>query len=289
MTNGNIGTADEPGRLIIGALDDKKPLLPDSARGLLDASYLDLKAPEILERINGACYPPIPDLQCEKIVLDGKVLWVITIPPTPYVHETTRELKVGEKKAYTARTAFIRRGEGTQPATEAERRSLAIDKVPQVALTDARSRLALEEFALPVAEREQVKAIFARPKRYGEAQEILRLRQMLWIVGPSGVWKRRLALNLALDQEAKEIYRVPSFVSWQQLNDTGVTDAVIVLPDALGTVRLEKSHAANEFGYLTEVVGRRTSSLRRRRRMSSMRPPKRTISLRCYPGARRFA
>jgi len=140
LTNGNVGTANQSGLLVIGADDD---LLPDGTRELYDTSYLNLTEQQILDKVNGACNPPVPNIQCEKVPLDGKNIFVITIFPSPYVHETTRDLEIikghfdrnnslvsldNVSKHYTAHTLFIRRGDNIFPASDIERRTLKTDK-----------------------------------------------------------------------------------------------------------------------------------------------------------------
>lgn len=141
LANGNSGTANQAGFLIVGADDE---LLPDGTRRLYDTSYLAITEQQLLRRINGACSPALPDIHCERIVLSGKNILVIEIPPSPHVHETTRKLETtkGEfdgsgtlrffktDKVYTARTVFIRHGEGIEIASDAERRVLALEKSP---------------------------------------------------------------------------------------------------------------------------------------------------------------
>lgn len=92
LANGNVGTADQPGYLVIGAGDDKL-IRPPEGRPLFDRRSLHMSSADLLQLINAACYPPLPDIQCESIELDDKVLVVITIPPTPYVHETNQQLR----------------------------------------------------------------------------------------------------------------------------------------------------------------------------------------------------
>jgi len=139
LTNGNVGTADQSGKLIIGVGDQ---LLPDGTRHLYDTSDLHLTAQQILARVNSACDPPIPDIRCEQVMLKRKNIWVIEIPPSPHIHETSRALIIRKGKfdeagqlrsvepgrTYTARTAFIRRGENIFPATREERRKLEEEK-----------------------------------------------------------------------------------------------------------------------------------------------------------------
>lgn len=139
LTNGNFGTAKEYAFLIIG-VDDQ--LMSDGSRKLYDASYLEVTGQQILSKVNAACYPPLPQLNCEFVQLDGYKICVISIPPSPFVHETTKQLEttkgefdsngklrhVKPGKTYTIHTAFVRRGEDIFPATNVERRKLEEEK-----------------------------------------------------------------------------------------------------------------------------------------------------------------
>jgi hypothetical protein len=125
--------------LVIGAGDD---LLPDSTRLLYDTSELRVSAQTILQKVNTACNPPIPDLQLSKVSLDGCQISVITIPPSPHVRETCRQLEttkgefdnsgrlrfVRADRTYSAHTVFVRRGEDVFPATHEERKVLEREK-----------------------------------------------------------------------------------------------------------------------------------------------------------------
>lgn len=139
LTNGNVGTSDEVALLVIG-VDDL--LLPDGTMQLYDMSQLQLTTQQIIQKVNSACEPPIPNIYCEKVAIDTKILYVISIPPSPYLHETNRQLTIreghfdgagklislGKDKVYTEYTAFIRKGENISPASSNERRALEIDK-----------------------------------------------------------------------------------------------------------------------------------------------------------------
>ena len=67
LTNGNFNTAEEKGYLIIGVGDELKP---DGTRDLFDVSN-PLNPKQILPRVNSACVPPIPDVHCETVEIDG--------------------------------------------------------------------------------------------------------------------------------------------------------------------------------------------------------------------------
>lgn len=139
LTNGNVGASDQVALLIIGADDT---IESDGSRLLYDMRGLQLDAQKVMSRVNAVCDPPIPNMYCELIEVEGKGVYVISIPPTPYVHETNRQLniqkgifdssgtliKVEPDKTYTQYTAFIRKGEDISPASMNERRALESDK-----------------------------------------------------------------------------------------------------------------------------------------------------------------
>jgi hypothetical protein len=260
LTNGNVGTADEPGYLIIGAGDDEF-LRPDGTRPLFDMGHIQLTSAGLLQMVNDACYPPLPDILCEKLDLDGKTIVAITIPPSPHVHEISKSLNcvggsidsltgrlsITKDKPFTSRTAFIRRVDGVYPASEAERRALAADKSPETFVI-ASEPLNLEEFVIPESEREKVRQIFVSPRWYAKAEEIISKTGRLWLVGPSGLWKRYLALSLALKHQViGEIYRVPRYIDWGQLAASEVRDSTIIFPDPLGLVQYEGEKIEGEF------------------------------------------
>ena len=132
LTNGNVGVVDQPAYLIIGAGDE---LRPDGSRELFDASRLEHTARSILDSLKSGwavCRPPLPDFVCGIIELDGNRMVVITIPPSPHLHETARTLEIidasGKLTRYSESTVFVRRGDGTYLASEAERREIVAEK-----------------------------------------------------------------------------------------------------------------------------------------------------------------
>ncbi|HEX8552173.1 MAG TPA: RNA-binding domain-containing protein [Abditibacteriaceae bacterium] len=139
LTNGNIGTAHQVGRLIIGAGDNVRT---DGTRELFDTNHIQLSSQQVMAKVNSACEPPISDLLCEQINLDGKIIQIITILPSPHVHETKRQLiivkgifdgqnkliNIKTEKAYTEFTTFVRTGEDIVPASNSMRRALEADK-----------------------------------------------------------------------------------------------------------------------------------------------------------------
>lgn len=140
LANGNVGTAGEDGFLIVGVDDD----LPASGiRRLYDTSHLTITDQQILAKVNSVCDPPIPNISCETVQIEDKQVLVINIKTSPYLHETSRKLETtkGDFDAagtlryfevngtYSARTAFVRRGESIFPGTDDERRAISVEKV----------------------------------------------------------------------------------------------------------------------------------------------------------------
>jgi predicted HTH transcriptional regulator len=154
IANGNVGVPNQVGRIIIGVgntIDDS------GNRELFDTSDLEIDEKQIISKLNDYCDPPIPDLTCRKMEIDEVTLTIISVPPTPYVHETKRELRITtgnfnndgslasftEDKTYTVYTAFIRKGESTLPASQNERRALEVDKKFDIIITNQSLRAEL--------------------------------------------------------------------------------------------------------------------------------------------------
>jgi Putative DNA-binding domain len=126
LANGNIGTAEETGYLVVGA-DDK--LKADGTTTLRNVENPVPTPTEILEKVNSYCYPPLPDLECKEVIVDGVNLFVISIPPAPYLYRLSKLLKT-PKQHYSPHTTLIRRkdGEKTYPASPDEAEILENEK-----------------------------------------------------------------------------------------------------------------------------------------------------------------
>lgn len=124
LTNGNAGTSGETAYLIIGA-DDK--LKADGTRELFDIGEIKLDDKQLIDKLNKFCDPPFADIRCETILLDGKKLFVISVPPSPYLYETTQVLEtVG--RTFWERTVFVRRNETIGIASGKEREFISAEK-----------------------------------------------------------------------------------------------------------------------------------------------------------------
>lgn len=124
LSNGNINYATRPGYLIIGASDK---IADDGRRTLLSCDAVTIDTSQILSKVNNTYSPPIPDLSLEKITIDNHTLIVITIPSSPYLHETTKKIET-KKAPYNEGTVFVRRGDAIANATQEERDAIRREK-----------------------------------------------------------------------------------------------------------------------------------------------------------------
>ena len=113
LANGNAETAWDTAYIIIGAGDELKT---DGTRDLFDVGELKITRSTLLKKINASCAPPLGDIHCATIVVDGIRLFVIAIPPSPHVYQTTRRLETSSGRPYQENSILIRRGEGTELA-----------------------------------------------------------------------------------------------------------------------------------------------------------------------------
>jgi hypothetical protein len=139
LANANAGACHVAGHLIVGVDDQPSS---DGTRTLFDASSLSISSGQVLDRVRGASHPSLQNVECEHVPVGSKFLFVATIPPSPFVYETTRQLwpaagcfdnsgalkYVKEAAPYTKHTVFIRQGDSIYPANQAERNALAQEK-----------------------------------------------------------------------------------------------------------------------------------------------------------------
>jgi HEAT repeat protein len=124
LGNGNVGTACQMGYLVIGIADE---LNQYGTRDLYDVGDVKLTEQRILQKVNSACRPRLPSISCDMITLEGNRILIITIPPTPYLHETIRPLRT-PKAVYPENTVFIRRKGDIGLADTAERQAILAEK-----------------------------------------------------------------------------------------------------------------------------------------------------------------
>lgn len=122
LANANVWATDQPGYLVVGVGDQLK----GDRRDLFDVGSLeDLKiSPKrLLEKVNGFCRPPLADIDCEIVPLDGHRILVISIPFSPHLHETTKDIRA-QSGTYREHTVFIRRAESVGIASAQERQAI---------------------------------------------------------------------------------------------------------------------------------------------------------------------
>lgn len=126
LTNGNIGTVQQTAYLIIGC-DDK--LKADGTPTIRDVGNQVSQPKEIYEKVSSYCEPQIQNLECQTISLDNQRLFVISIPPSPYIHKLSKQLKT-PKKEFSRHTVLLRRsdGEETYEASDDEKKALQREK-----------------------------------------------------------------------------------------------------------------------------------------------------------------
>jgi hypothetical protein len=121
LANRNTNVAGEESYLVIGASNEIDEL---GNRELFDVvSTKPITRQRILDIVNPFCDPSIEDMLCEELLIDGKKLLVITILPSPHVHETIQKLKTA-KVTYDKYTVFVRHAEGVRTASTKERIAL---------------------------------------------------------------------------------------------------------------------------------------------------------------------
>ncbi len=123
LANGNGQIVRQTKYLIIGA--DDKQFDEQGMRVLYNVDYPVPPQSDVIKWVNSACSPAIVGVQCGTQIINGASLFVIAIPPTFDIHETTRELNAsGHFNKYTV---FMRQDEHTVPASV--RDGVAIEKL----------------------------------------------------------------------------------------------------------------------------------------------------------------
>ena len=133
LANGNAYTAGESGYLVVGA-EDKFEV--GSSRKLYDVSDAMPTADDLLQIVNAACEPRIRSLTCQPFEIEGSRLFVIVVPFSPYLHETTRKLNT-PGGTYSEHVVFIRQESSIRLASARERE--VIQRVKRIRAEDKRT------------------------------------------------------------------------------------------------------------------------------------------------------
>lgn len=119
LANGNASVAGQTSYLVIGAADQ---VGEDGSRRLYNITAKTPSARSLLSLVNSACLPALDDLKCEEVILDGSRLVVITVLPSPHLHETSRKLDASQ--TYTEHVVFMRRVDSVDVANAGERTAI---------------------------------------------------------------------------------------------------------------------------------------------------------------------
>jgi hypothetical protein len=133
LTNGDASTAGDTAYLIFGADDE---LDSDGRRQLFDIADKLPNRDSIHQLVNAACSPRLEYLEADVVEIDGKRLFVLTIPPSPHLYETTGKLET-KSQTYTEHVVFIRLGAMVGVASAKER--AAILELKQLRFAEARN------------------------------------------------------------------------------------------------------------------------------------------------------
>lgn len=114
LANGNSHTIRKTKYLIIGA--DNEKFDKDGQRILHSVDYKVPTQSELAAWLKSACSPAVVGLECEIVEFDQTNLFIITIPPTFDLHETTREL-VTPSGTFQKYVVFMRQDEHTVSAS----------------------------------------------------------------------------------------------------------------------------------------------------------------------------
>jgi hypothetical protein len=120
LANNNISTAGEKAYLIVGVSDE----LIDDKRMVLGVENNLPSSQTILDIVNNFCDPHLSEISLESFTIDRKIIYVVTIPPDPFVRETTKRLTVGKDHYYTEHSVFIRNNQSTSIASANERNEI---------------------------------------------------------------------------------------------------------------------------------------------------------------------
>ncbi len=126
LANGNIGTANQEGYLVIGVANE---LGENGTRETYDIGEVKLTQTQLLNALGSYCNPPFQNLSIESILIDGEKICVVTIPPSDYLYELDKALKT-KTQEFSEGSVLLRRldGERIYRATDEERARIRKEK-----------------------------------------------------------------------------------------------------------------------------------------------------------------
>jgi hypothetical protein len=115
---------NDAAHLLLGAGDKLKP---DGTREREDVRSSGYSRKTFLDIVNARSSPPLADLSYEEIEVDGNHYGVIEVPPSPHMHELSRDLDA-TSGSWRKGMVPIRRGDEVAPATFQEMQLLRTEK-----------------------------------------------------------------------------------------------------------------------------------------------------------------
>lgn len=116
LTNTAGRSRDDLAYLVIGTGDT---LRPDGTRDAEDVRPAGYDRQFFLTTANARCHPSIPDLSYTEIEVGGNYYGVVELPPSPHIHELSRDLDT-PKGTWRKGSVLIRRGDGVGVASPQE-------------------------------------------------------------------------------------------------------------------------------------------------------------------------
>lgn len=115
---------NDEAHLLLGAGDKLKP---DGTRDREDVRSSGYSRKTFLDIVNARSVPPVSDLTYTELELDGSHYGVIEVPPSPYMHELSRDLDA-TSGSWRKGAVPIRRGDEVAPASFQEMQLLRTEK-----------------------------------------------------------------------------------------------------------------------------------------------------------------
>lgn len=140
MALANTGgrAANDAAHLVLGAGDILKP---DGTRDHEDVRASNYSRKMILDIVNARSHPLLPDLHYAEVEVDGNYFGIIEVPPSPFMHELSRDLDA-TSGSWRKGMVPIRRGDEVSPANFQDMQLLKTEKESW----NKPSLTALEEF-----------------------------------------------------------------------------------------------------------------------------------------------
>ena len=228
LTNTAGRTSEDFAYLVIGTGDVLKV---DGTRDVLDVRPFNFKQEQFLKIVNARCAPPVQDVRFAEIEHAGNFYGIVEIPPSPHVHELSRNLDT-PRGSWQRGSILIRRGSEVGVAGRSEIKLMEREKESWSGIsTDPRTSLEQLEDFLP----DPYKKIVIRKLIIGEAKNLHTELNKLEFLANDSAYKN-IGLNERIDEYDKlaesllELFVTGSYNADEGL-DSVWADALTVVAD----------------------------------------------------------